>query len=492
MNQMSYLKNRLYDIDALSSAMNILSWDKETFLPEGSLMVRSDHLSLLAKITHELFTSSETQKLLCDAENISEKKDEEKALLRVVRREMDHATKLPSKFVEESTKLSVMSHEAWSQARKEDQFELFAPYLEKTVEIMKQKAEYLGYKDHPYDALLDIYEEGLSTEQTKNMFHFIKGPLTQLVQKYKNETEVHPSLCASYDQQKMFELSVRIAEDCGFDFRRGRLDKSTHPFCTNWSVNDVRMTTRYEKFVPSAIFTVLHEAGHGMYEQGSNPKLDRTPLCGGVSLGIHESQSRLWENIVGRSKAYWTHYLPLLQEVVPEIKELTLDEFVKANNRVHPSYIRVDADEVTYNLHVLIRFEIECALMEGNLKVNEIPEVWNQKMQEYLGITPPNNRLGCLQDMHWTEGFGYFPTYTLGNLTSYQIWDTLKKDIPDVEDKISQANLKPIHTWLVDKIYQHGKIYTPNELLVQVTGKSLDPNIYIQSIQNKMKNLFGS
>jgi len=282
-----------------------------------------------------------------------------------------------------------------------------------------------------------------------------------------------------------------LVQAIGFDFNRGRQDTAPHPFCTGWSVGDIRLTTRYKSYIGSAIFGSLHEAGHGMYEQGTPSKWDLTPLAGGVSLGVHESQSRTWENIVGRSKPFWSHFLPALQAKFPALGGHNLDTFYRAINKVEPSYIRVEADELTYNLHVLVRFEIELDVLTGKLDVKDMPEAWNAKYTEYLGITPRNDAEGCLQDVHWSMGsIGYFPTYSMGNLLSYQIWGALQKDIPNTDELMASGQFGPILEWLKSKVYSQGKYYTPKELVLKVTGKPMDAEDYLAGLGKKYTEIY--
>ncbi|HZH97453.1 MAG TPA: carboxypeptidase M32, partial [Fimbriimonadaceae bacterium] len=299
-------------------------------------------------------------------------------------------------------------------------------------------------------------------------------------------------LHGEWDQAKQREFTEMLVKAIGFDMERGRQDTAPHPFCTGWSVGDIRLTTRFKPYIGSAIFGSLHEAGHGMYEQGSPERWDRTPLAGGVSLGLHESQSRLWENIVGRSKAFWQRFLPDLQARFPELGSYDLETWYRAINKVQPSYIRVEADEVTYNLHVLVRFEIECDVLTGKLAVRDMPDAWNAKYTEYLGVTPRNDSEGCLQDVHWSMGsIGYFPTYSMGNLLSYQIWRTLQRDLGDTDALISSGNFAPILEWLQEKIYRQGRKFAPKDLVQQVTGKPMGAEDYLAGLQEKYSGIYG-
>lgn len=491
MSALETLKQRLADVNALHAATAMMEWDQQVLMPRGGAEARSAHLGTLSRMAHETFTSDETKRALEDAN--SEASGEDATLLRVVKRDLDLATKLPTALVEEKTRLAAIAHEQWVTARANNDFKGFADTLEKMFEIARQEAEYLGYQDHIYDALLDQYEEGATAADARAMFDAIKGPQVELVKKVKAADQPDDSfLYGEWDLAKERAFTEAIVKEIGFDFDRGRQDTAPHPFCTGWSVNDVRLTTRFKPYLGSAIFGSMHEAGHGMYEQGSPEKWDRTPLAGGTSLGVHESQSRLWENIVGRSRPFWKRNLPRLQEAFPALAGQSLDVFYKAINKVEPSYIRVEADELTYNLHVLTRFELECDILTGTLEVRDLPDAWNSKYAEYLGVTPRSDSEGCLQDVHWSGGsIGYFPTYSMGNLLSYQFWNTLQLDIPNTDELMAAGNFRPILEWLQLKIYRVGRSMTPKELVLHVTGKPMDPTDYLAGLTKKYSDLYG-
>lgn len=487
------LKEQLYDINAIDSAGAIFDWDQQCFMPEGGGEARAEHSSRLARMSHELKTSDAMGRLIEEASIEAEPGSVDAALVRVVKREYDLSTKLPGELVARKSKLGSQAHEAWVKARRNNEFKTFAPVLGEMVEIIREEATHLGYKDHPYDALTDLYEEGATKASWDAMFGSIRKPLVELVDKIKNSGTQHDNklLFGDWSQVQQSALTEKMVQVIGFDFHRGRQDTAPHPFCSGWSVGDIRLTTRYEDYLGSSIFGSLHEAGHGMYEQGSPMEWDRLPICGGVSLGVHESQSRLWENIVGRSKPFWQHFMPMLTEHFPVLSGTSVDTWHKAVNRVEPSYIRVEADEVTYSLHIMIRFEAECAFVTGELNVNDLPDYWNSKYEEYLGITPPTDSLGCLQDVHWSGGaMGYFPTYSMGSILSYQIWAALLKDVSNADELMAAGNFKPILRWLIDKIYQHGSRYTPTELITRATGEPMNASHYISGITSKYSALY--
>lgn len=469
----------------------MMEWDQQTYMPKGGADARSEHIGVLSRLAHETFVADETREALEKAHG--EVDEDDAAMMRVVKRDLELATKLPTWLVEEKSKLGAVAHERWVEARAASNFAGFAPVLERMFELVRQEAEFLGYSEHIYDALLDQYEEGATAADARRMFDAVKGPQVELVRAIKEQPAIDDSfLYGNWDEAKQSEFTEYLSKAVGFDFNRGRQDTAPHPFCSGWSVGDIRLTTRYKPYLGSAIFGTLHESGHGMYEQGTPMKWDRTPLAGGVSLGLHESQSRTWENIVGRSKAFWRRFLPDLKEKFPAVGDVNLDTFYRAINRVEPSYIRVEADELTYNLHVMTRFEIECDVLTGDLAVKDLPEAWNAKYTEYLGITPRNDAEGCLQDVHWSQGaIGYFPTYSMGNLLSYQIWTALQKDLGDTDALIGDGDFAPILNWLREKLYAKGRKYTPKEVVLQITGKPMEAEDYLTGLSKKYREIYG-
>ncbi|MBI1756431.1 MAG: carboxypeptidase M32 [Fimbriimonas ginsengisoli] len=488
---LSTLKMRLGDMNALHAAIGIMDWDMQTYMPPGGSEARAQHVSRLMRMHHDLFTSDEVQRLV--EESSRGATGDDAAMLRVVKRELDQATKIPAALVEEKAKLTSTAFDIWVKARAANDFKSFAPYLERVVEIVREEAEYLGYKDHIYDALIDLYEEGATTADCRQMFDGIRQPLTDLVRAIAAKPQVDDSvLHGAWSEPAQKAFTEMIVKAVGFDFQRGRQDKAAHPFCTGWSIGDIRLTTRYKDNLLSAIFSSLHEAGHGMYEQFSPKEWDLTPLCGGVSLGLHESQSRTWENLVGRSRAFWVRFLPDLKQAFPQLAALDVDSFYRMANKVQPSLIRVEADEVTYNLHVLIRFELECDMLTGALTVRDLPEAWSSKYQTYLGVRPATDSEGCLQDVHWSGGsIGYFPTYSMGTVLSFQIWASMARDLGDLDAVIQRGDLASIHGWLVEKIYSQGRRYTPKELVQRVTGKPFETHDYLKGLTAKYAALYG-
>ena len=480
-------------------AAAVLGWDQHNDMPPGGAAARAEQLATLSKITHEIFTSDETGKLLEAAE--AEAKDQpydsdEAAMLRVARHDYDLETKLPSELVQETARATTLAHEVWAKAREEADFDQFAPTLEHLVDLMRQRAEALGYEDRIYDALLDQYEPHMKTAKVEELFSGLREDLVPFVAQIfdrLDKVDAKP-VHLDYDVDGQAEFGLRVIKALGYDMQRGRQDKAVHPFTTMFSRDDVRITTRYiSNYLPSSLFGSIHEAGHAMYEQGSASSLENTILVGGTSLGVHESQSRLWENIVGRSYGFWNHFYPDLQSTFPEqLGSTSLETFYRAINNVSRSLVRVEADEVTYNLHILLRFEMENDLLEGKLAVKDAPDAWNSKMEAYLGVTPPDNgKQGILQDVHWSSGLmGYFPTYSLGNFLSVQFWDKALEEQPSIPSDIEKGDFSTLLTWLQNNIYVHGRKFWPAEITERVTGESIQTRSFMRYIKEKYSAIY--
>lgn len=486
-NTIEKLKQLSAEIFDLRSIMQLLAWDQEVHMPRGAAPDRAYQLSTLSTIIHQKETAKELGELLHQAEQESVLSVEDRALVRVMKRSYEQSTKLPEAFVAEFTKLTSQSVQAWAEARQKSDFAIFAPLLAKVVEMTKQQTEYLGYEKHRYDALLDLYEEGLTSDDVEKMFVRLKEPLIGILQKAKEKWNADFDFHTPFDEREQMNFSRRVLEKIGYDFNRGREDKSPHPFTEAMGHNDRRVTNRYKPNYIDFIFSALHEGGHGLYEQGISEKIARSALDTGVSLGIHESQSKFWECMIGSRYEFWENFYPELQAAFPvQMKDISLDDFYLRIHKVEPSFIRVEADEVTYNLHILIRFEIEKALMEDSITIAELPEAWNAKYKEYLGIEVPNDALGVLQDIHWSHGsIGYFPTYTLGNLGAAQIWHAYTDSDPDWKTTLRSGNSKKILTWLTEHMYQYGSIYQPKELMKKVTGEELNATYWLGYVREK-------
>jgi carboxypeptidase Taq len=492
------LVKRLSDVRNLNNAAAVLGWDQQTYMPQGSAEPRAYQLETLARIGHEMLVSDETARLLEDAAKEIEGADydsNEASLIRVFKQDYEEQFKLPTDLVAELSRETTLAHEVWAKARANNDFASFQNTLDKLFELTRKAADHLGYKEHPYDALLNQYERGITTAQVKKIFDDHKPGLVALIQAIsKNEDRVKDDvLHQDFDVEKQRAFSTEVASTIGFDFNHGRLDVAVHPFCTNFGRDDVRLTTRFNpKFLNSALFGTMHEAGHGMYEQGSGVDIEYTPLAGGTSLGVHESQSRMWENIVGRSKGFWKWALPKAQAHFPQLNGVDLDTFYKAINKVKRSYIRVEADEANYNLHIMLRFELEIGLLDGSVKVADLPKEWNARFESYLGIVPPNDTQGVLQDVHWSAGLiGYFATYALGNMLSAQYYNKALQKHPSITDEISEGKFDTLLGWLRENIHQHGRKYTSDELTRRVTGESIQSKDYLAYLTTKYTDVYG-
>ena len=493
------LKTILAEVTDLSRARAVLEWDQETYMPRGSVTGRAEQLSTLARLSHARLTSKEVGRLLDQAEaDVADRPfdSDDASLVRVTRRDYEHERKLPPELVSEVASAGSTSLPAWRQARQDADFKVFAPHLEKNVELNRRIADALGYEDRPYDALLDRFEPEMTTAQLEAIFADIKRaivPLSADIARHADAVDDRV-LYRGFDPAVQVRYALDLVTKLGYDLSRGRQDISAHPFSTSFGPGDVRITTRVSRdFFNECLFGSIHESGHAMYSQGIGQNLDRTPLWDGASPGVHESQSRLWENLVGRSRPFWQHFFPSLREAFPEpLHGIDDDAFVKAVNRSHPSLIRVEADEVTYNMHVLLRFELENEMLEGTLKVRDLPEAWNTRVESYLGIKVPNDAEGVLQDIHWAwVSFGIFPGYTLGNLMGAQLMEKMRADMPDLDRQIASGEFTDLLGWLRKNVHRHGRKFTPNELMERATGKTLMPAPWIDYVQRKFGDLYG-
>lgn len=495
--KLEQLKTLLAEVADLGSAAALLGWDQQTYMPAGGTEERGYALSTVQTIAHVKFTSHEIGNLLSELEPEVAKLDpdsDEARLVKVTRRQYDKDTKVPPEWVAEFAQATTQAHQAWMEARAESNFAKFQPFLEKIVTLRRSYADFFAPYDHIYDPLLDDFEPGMKTADVKAIFAVLRPQQVALGQAIASRPQVDDSfLHQPFDEQKQWDFGVEVITKFGYDWQRGRLDKAPHPFTQNFGIDDVRITTRIAPdFLNTNLFGTLHEAGHAMYEQGSDPAYRRSPLAGGASLAVHESQSRMWENLVGRSLAFWEFFFPRLQQAFPQLSGVSLEKFYKAINRVQPSLIRVEADEATYNLHIMLRLELEIALMEDTLAVKDLPEAWNSRMQEYLGLTPPDDAKGVLQDIHWSGGMiGYFSTYALGNLISAQLWERILVDIPDLEKQIRQGEFSALLGWLRDKIHRVGSKFEPQELVQHVTGSKIDPAPYVRYLTSKYSHIYG-
>jgi len=492
------LVERLAEIGHLHSAAAVLGWDQQCYMPPGGAPERGEQLSVLGKLSHEMFVSDETRRLLegAEAETASLGRESDEALtLRVVRRDFDKSVKIPSALVAEMAKAEVEGHEVWVKARKASDFAMFSPTLSKLLDLSRQVAEHLGYEDRPYDALLDRFEPGMKTADVERVFDDLRPGLVELVRYIQSRPQIDDSvLKRDFPEDAQKEFGESIIKKMGFDFTRGRQDRAVHPFCTSFGKDDVRITTRFDRnWLPCALMGTIHETGHALYEQGFDPKDDNTPLSGAAGLGTHESQSRLWENIVGRSRGFWNVYYPDLQRHFPGVlDDVSVETFYRAINKVDPSLIRVEADEVTYNLHIMLRFELEKSLIDGSLSVKDVPEAWNARMREYLGVAPPNDAEGCLQDVHWSGGmFGYFPTYALGTLLSAQLYEKATEDNPAIVSDLAKGEFGSLLAWLRENVHKPGRRYLPAELVERACGEPPQSRSYLNYLNGKFRELYG-
>lgn len=491
-------KELIQRIKQYNDALAILYWDLRTGAPRKGVAQRA---AVIGTLSTEVFKMSTSDKMAKCLEYLEKPKKNAKLdnIMRVsvaeCRKEYDKSKKIPEDMYKEYVILTSESESVWEDAKNKNDFEMFKPYLEKIVDYNLKFIELWGYKKNKYDTLLDFYEPGMTVEKLDKIFADLRSRIVPLVQKIK-EAGYQPddkALLEYFDPAKQEEFCLYLLEKMGFDLEAGRLDESEHPFTTGITPGDVRITTHYypNNFI-SAVMSSLHEGGHGLYEQGISEELNGTPLCTGTSMGIHESQSRFWENMIGRSLDFWKCYYEELRKVFPEqLKAVPVEDFYKAINKSEPSLIRTEADELTYNLHIMVRYEIEKALMNKEIKVADLPEIWNEKMEEYLGIVPPDNTKGVLQDVHWAGGgFGYFPSYTLGNIYAAQFFNTVRKEFPDYEEMICKGEMLKIREWLREKIHKYGKLLTPNEIISSVTGEEINAKYLVEYLEDKFSRLY--
>lgn len=488
-------KEYIKTMEITKQAIDLIYWDKLVCMPKKAVEGRAEVIGLLSEKLFNQQTSKEMREFLkFFKENSDGLSQVDKAMIKRLDKEYNETKKIPVERYKEFVILTSKSEAAWEEAKYKNDFNIFKPYLSKVVNFQKEFVGYWGYKDHKYNTLLDKYEEGITVEVLDKVFGDLRDALVELLNKIKNSKITINSdlLNSSYDKERQKELSLYALKLIGFDMEAGRLDESTHPFTTNFTNKDVRLTTHYyEHDLLSALFSTIHEGGHGIYEQNISDDLQNTWLSTGASMGIHESQSRFYENIIGRSEEFLRYLYPKFKELFKNFDKIDFNEFYKVVNKVEPSLIRTEADELTYSLHVIIRYEIEKALFSDEITVEDLPEVWKKKYKEYLGVEPDTDSLGVLQDMHWSDGsFGYFPSYALGNLYGAQIFNTMKKDIPDVYELISKGDIISITKWLKDNVHKYGSLYSPKELIFKVTGEELNSQYFIDYLEEKYSKLY--
>lgn len=492
------LKETLAEVDDLSRASALLEWDQQAYAPRASAEARGQQLGTINKIGHERFTSPETGKLLENLQKAAKDWDpdsDDARLIKVTAKRHERALKVPPAMVVEKAEITSLAAQAWQEARAKSDFPHFQPHLETVLDWTQRFVKLFEPVDHPYDALLDEYEPGMKTAEVQAIFDDVRPKQVELIKAIAAKPAIDERvLHQQFPEKAQWDFGVEVITAFGYDWDRGRQDKVTHPFMTNLGYGDQRITTRvYEDFYNAHIFGTMHEAGHALYEQGIPKQLARSPLYNGTSLGVHESQSRLWENLVGRSKPFWSHFYPRLQKVFPnQLSKIKMEDFYKAINRVAPSFIRVEADEATYNLHIMLRLGLEIDLLEGKVPVMDLPTVWNERFNAYLGITPPDDAQGVLQDVHWSYALmGYFPTYALGNLISAQIWEVIQRELPDLDQQIAKGEFATLLGWLRDKLHRHGAKFEPQEMVQKVAGSRIDGAAYIRYLQRKFGEIYG-
>jgi carboxypeptidase Taq len=493
------LRDRLKEITDINEIAGLLSWDQQTIMPRKGAAVRGAHLSTLAKLSHEMFTDDAIGKLIDASDSYVATKPAdsfEAALHRLARREWTKARQVPTELASELVEAGAAGYNAWLTARPNNDFASFLPFLEKNIELKHRYIE--CFKDHTgpaYDLLLDDFEEGLTGDEVTPIFDRLKvglRPLIDLVNSKVDSIDDSALRDGDFDPDKQKAMLWQLISVFGVNADGWRLDPTAHPFASGPATTDIRITTRYNpKNLAMALYGTIHETGHGLYEEGIDPALERTPLCRGCSMILHESQSRLLENMVGRSRPFLTYAFPLLEEYFPGQFD-SVETIYRAANKMQPSLIRVEADELTYPLHIIIRFEIERDLFGGNLQAKDLPEAWNAKVKEYLGIDVPNDTDGVLQDVHWSDGlFGYFPTYALGTIVGVQIWERIRQEIPDLDEQFVNGSYSPLREWLRVNLHQYGRKFTPKQTIDMVAGGPIDAGPFLRYITAKVEDLYG-
>jgi carboxypeptidase Taq len=496
--QLQELKTRLAEINDIESAASLLYWDQATYMPTGGAVARGRQMATLRHIAHTKFTDPAIGQLLQDLRPYEASlpyDSDEASLIRITRHDYERAVKIPASFTAKFSQHSTESYEAWAKARAANDFASVAPYLEKTLELSREMANFFPGYEHIADPLIEEADYGMKAESVRSLFAQLRSQLVPIVEAIASQPVADTScLHQHFPEAEQIAFSLKVIQQLGYDFQRGRQDKTLHPFMTKFSTGDVRITTRVrENDLNEGLFSTIHETGHALYEQGIKREFEATPLAGGTSSGVHESQSRLWENLVGRSRNFWQFLYPQLQAAFPsQLNQVSLETFYRAINKVERSLIRTDADEVTYNLHVMIRFDLELQLLEGKLAVRDLPQAWNERYNSDLGIAPPNDSNGVLQDVHWYGGMigGMFQGYTLGNLMSAQFFTAALQANPEIPHQIETGNFSTLHDWLKQNIYQHGRKYTAAEIVERVTGSPLSIDPFIRYIRQKFGDLY--
>lgn len=498
------LRERLAEIEDLSAAGELLGWDQQTMMPERAAPLRAEQLGTLGRIVHERFTDDAIGRLLGELEGVEERlraegwegaESDDAALIRVTRRDWEKARRVPSELAAELARAGALGHQAWVEARERSDFAAFLPFLERNVELKRRYVDCFDGYDDPYDVLLDDYEEGMKTGEVAALFAELRAELVPLIAAIAERAGAVDDAClhGDFPVERQRALVQRVVERLGWRSDGWRLDEAAHPFATSFGPGDVRLTTRYDAgYVGMALYGAIHELGHGLYEAGVSPALARTPLGSGVSLGVHESQSRLWENVVGRGRPFagWLH--GELRAAFPErFESVDADGYYRAVNKVQPSLIRVEADEATYGLHVILRFELEREMIGGTIALRDLPEAWNARMREYLGVDVPDDAHGVLQDVHWSGGdIGYFSTYALGNLIAAQLWERARADLPGLDEALAAGDGGPLRDWLRERVHRHGRKLPPRELVARATGGPIGVAPFVAYLRGKLGPIY--
>jgi carboxypeptidase Taq len=483
------LKERVNELEDLDRASSLLGWDQQVKMPPGGAAVRAEQLATLERLSHEALTSDEMGRVLDKLTPYEESLDyesDEASLIRLIRRDWEKARRVPAELQSEMTRAASLALPVWVQARKESDFAQFLPALRKNYELRRRYVECFDDYDEPYDVVLDDFEPGMKTAEVRAVFDRLKEEQVPLVAAARAEGE-RPVRDARFPIEGQKEFELKVISRFGFDPSEWRLDPTVHPFAASIARTDIRLTTRYFDDNLDGLFGTMHECGHGLYEHGVARELERTRLAHGASLGLHESQSRTWENLVGRSLPFWRYFYPQLQQTFPQaLGDVPIEDWYRSINWVEPSLIRVEADEATYNLHIILRFELEQELLAETIDLADLPEIWNQRMRDYLGVEPPNDAVGVLQDIHWAGGaIGYFSTYALGNVISGQLWEKITADLPDVYDQFEQGEFGALAGWLEENLWRHGRKFKPREMVERITGGGLDPEPYLRYLRGK-------
>jgi carboxypeptidase Taq len=497
-DKLKELKERLVEINNIQSSASLLHWDQATYMPPGGAAARSRQIATLERLAHEKFVDPAIGKLLEELQSYEEGEpydSDDASFIRVTRRDYEKAVKVPAEFMEQLYSHAAASYEIWTKARPANDFKSVEPCLEKTLDLSRQFSKFFPGYEHIADPLIDLSDYGMKASTVRELFSKLREQLVPIVKTITSQTPADDScLQKTYPEEKQLSFGIDVIKRFGFDFDRGRIDRTHHPFMTKFSLGDCRITTRFkENNLSEALFSTLHESGHALYELGIHMGLEGTPLAGGTSAGVHESQSRLWENLVGRSRGFWSYFYPTLQKVFPDqLNSVPVDTFYGAINKVERSLIRTDADEVTYNLHVMLRFDFELKMLEGNLPIRDLPEAWRERYKSDLGIASPDDKDGILQYVHWYSGTigGAFQGYTLGNILSAQFFEAALKESPEIPNEIEEGKFEMLHGWLKENLYQHGRKYTASELVERATGSPMSIDPYIRYLKKKYGELY--